>query len=49
MSFIGLYSLLKAYSANTTAMSYYYNILFEDYTYNERLIFFRQHFNDVKQ
>lgn len=49
MSFIGIYSLLKAYSANTTAMSYYYNILFEDNTYNERLIFFRQHFNDVKQ
>lgn len=48
MSFIGIYSLLKAYSANTTAMSYYYNILFEDYTYNERLTFFRQHFNDVK-
>ena len=46
MSFIGIYSLLKVGVVNNTAMSDYYNILFEDKTYNERLIFFRHHFND---
>ena len=46
MSFIGIYSLLKVGFVNNTAMSDYYNILFEDKTYNERLIFFRHHFND---
>ena len=46
MSFIGIYSLLKVGIGNNTAMSDYYNILFEDKTYNERLIFFRRHFND---
>lgn len=46
MSFIGIYSLLKVGIGNNTAMSDYYNILFENKTYNERLIFFRRHFND---
>lgn len=46
MSFICIYSLLKVGIGNNTAMSDYYNILFEDKTYNERLIFFRRHFND---
>ncbi|MFW5553013.1 MAG: EpsG family protein, partial [Prevotella pectinovora] len=48
LSFVALYSLLKVYSLNTTAMSEYYNITIENKPYNERLIHFRQHFNDVK-
>ena len=46
--FIGCYSLLKLYSSNNTAMSDYYNILFENHSFSERLIHFRQHYNDVK-
>ena len=48
LSFVALYSLLKVYFLNTTAMSEYYNITIENKPYNERLIHFRQHFNDVK-
>ena len=48
-AFIGLYCLLKVYSGDNTAMADYYNIMFEDHSYNERLLHFRQHFNDEKK
>lgn len=48
LSFVALYSLLKVYSLNNTAMSEYYNIAVDNKSYNERLIHFRQHFNDEK-
>ena len=48
-AFIGLYCLLKVYSGDNTAMADYYNIMFEDHSYNERLLHLRQHFNDEKK
>lgn len=47
--FVGLYCMLKVYSSNNTAMAEYYNIMFENHSYNERLLHFRQHFNDEKR
>ena len=49
LTFIGLYSMLKVYSGNNTAMADYYNIMFENHSYNERFLHFRKHFNDVKR
>lgn len=46
IAFISIYSLLRIGIGNNTAMSDYYNILFENKTFNERLIFFRRHYND---
>lgn len=39
IAFISIYSLLRIGIGNNTAMSDYYNILFENKTFNERLIF----------
>lgn len=48
VAFLGLYSLFKVYSSNNIATTEYYNIAFENKSYNERLLHFRQHFNDSK-
>lgn len=48
IAFVAVYCLLKTYSSNTDAVNRYENILFDSMNYNERLIYFRQHFNDSK-
>ena len=46
ISFIGIYCILRTYGDTNSAMANYYNVLLQNKTYNERLLNFRQHFND---
>ncbi len=46
IAFITVYCLLKAYSENNASISKYENVIFPHMNYNERLIYFRQHFYD---
>lgn len=46
--FVGLFCLLKTYSATNTQLAEYENILFSAKPYNERILLFRQHFNDER-
>lgn len=46
VSLIGVYCILKTYSACNGSMSQYYNVLLDHQTHNERFIYFRQHQND---
>lgn len=44
--FIVTYCLLKTYSNNKNKLSDYYNVLFEEKNYTERLLHFRQYYYD---
>jgi hypothetical protein len=46
ISFIGIYCILRTFGDCNSALANYYNVLFQNRTYNERLLNFRQHFND---
>ena len=44
--FVGVFCMLKVYSATNMQLAEYENVLFSAKPYNERIILFRQHFND---
>lgn len=46
ITFLAVYSIFKTIGNCHSDIAQYYNVLFEQKSYNERLIFFRQHFND---
>jgi len=46
IAFIGIYCIMRTYGDCNSALASYYNVLFQNQTYNERLLNFRQHFND---